>query len=400
MAATSTSAENLDEQGYYQALASADDGKLGEAIMSLERFLAGHPHHAGAWLDLAILQCRIGQQEGKSKALLQLKSLSNSESLPSIIQELVQRLEAETCTVRDTLAPPSLKVLRITAGRAQNLNFGASHSEITLPSAATLRLDERMLPRSSNFAGLELMWRQPFPGSLAGHRFSTLLQAGIQDYAQAPDYATHNLSGALLAQGSFGTIDGVHSLGYSNLYLAGHAYLETLGLRSHWQRPFHDGKLLVGAGLAYTHIAYTQSAYDAHIYEPGIYLLAGLPWQGIARADWNLIRDHAENDRPGGNRRGMAWSLGAIYPTWNSQRLELHGKLVRLDDDTSYLPALFGNATRHSHQTLISAANIWQLHGNQRLRLEWRFQEQQDTLALFSYTARSLSLSWEYLLDK
>lgn len=256
-----------------------------------------------------------------------------------------------------------------------------------------------MLPRSSDFVGLELMWRQPVPGTFGGHRFSTLMQAGTQDYANASDYTTRNLTTALVAQGRVGTIEGIHSLGYSNLHLGGHAYLETLGLRTHWQRPLDGGQLLAGAGLAYTRLAYAQSAYDAHIYEPGVYLLAALPWQGIARAEWNLIRDHGENDRPGGNRQGMAWSLGAIFPTWEGQRLELHGKSIRLDDDAPYLPALFGTAARHSRQTLFSAANLWQLRRDQRLRVEWRFQEQQDSLALFSYTARNLSLAWEYLLD-
>lgn len=255
-----------------------------------------------------------------------------------------------------------------------------------------------MLPRSSDFAGAELTWRQALPGNHGGHQLTALIQTGSQNYFSATDYSTLNLSAALVAQRRVGNHQGIHSLSYSKLQLGGHAYLESTGLRTHWQRPLADGRLLGGLGIAYTRLDYNQSAYDAHVYEPGIYILGSLA-KAVFRLDWNLIRDNAENERPGGNRQGNAWSLGGLLPTWPRQHVEVHLKATRIDDDAPYLPALFGNATRQSRQTVLSAANIWRLRDNQRLRLEWRFQEQQDTLAIFSYTARNLNLSWEYLLD-
>lgn len=255
-----------------------------------------------------------------------------------------------------------------------------------------------MLPRSSNFAGAEISWRQPIAGTYGGHQLTAFLQAGSQSYFSASDYSTLSLNSALVAQRRLGDLQGIHSLSYSNLQLGGNAYLESTGLRTHWQQPLAEGRLLGGFGLAYTRLDYNQSAYDAHVYEPGLYLVGSFS-KAVFRLDWNLIRDNAENDRPGGNRQGNAWSLGSILPTWPRQHLEIHLKATRLDDDAPYLPALFGNTSRHSRQTTFSAANTWSLRPDQRVRLEWRFQEQQDTLAIFSYTARNLSLSWEYLLD-
>lgn len=376
----------------------AEDGNFAAAIATLQDFLRGNPDHAGGWLDLAIFNCRLGKTEEKDNALTTLRRLGEHTPLPSVIDELLLRLRADTCT-RQASDGSSQKTLRVSAGRAQNLNFGSSQAEIALPSAVTLRLDERMLPRSSDFFGGELAWQQRLPGELAGQRLSALFQAGTHSYVDAADYSTRNANLGLLARGRLGKFEGIHSLSYGNLHLGGHAYLETLGLRSHWQRLLLGDRLLAGGGLAYTRLAYAQNAFDGDLYEPGVYAVTGFHGKGIVRADWNLILDTAVRERPGGDRRGMAWSLATIYPTTANQRLEAHAKATRLDDSAPYLPALFGNLHRHSMQYLLSVANTWQLGRDQRLRFEWRFQQQDDTLPLFSYTARNLSLTWEYLLD-
>ena len=52
-----------DDGLYEQAMQLIAEGRYGEANAVLRRLVSAEPEHAGAWLDIAILQCSIGNAE-------------------------------------------------------------------------------------------------------------------------------------------------------------------------------------------------------------------------------------------------------------------------------------------------------------------------------------------------
>ena len=389
-------AAEVDEAAYYLAVDLASRGDFTAASQTLRQFLERNPEHAGAWLDLAIYSCKLGADPGKDDALARLRQAAGTQPLPSLIEELVERLAAARCAPAWAWLA-GRKSIRGSAGYARNLNFASAQSEILLPNALSLRLDGRLLPRSSPFAGLEAEWQQPIATGQENLQLAWMLQGAAQTYFQASDYDTQSLVATLLARSRHGPIEGVHSLAYGNLRLGGSPYADSWSLRSYGQFRLGRPTLLGGLGLAATRLDYAQSAFNAVVLEPGAYVSALWSEATLARLEYNLIRDRAVDHRPGGDRNGYSWALEVTHAQSAGRQWAAQFRWTRLHDAAPYLPALFGDEKRDATQRQLRLMHDWQLDSAQRLRLEWRQQWQSDPIDLFAYTASHFDLSWHYV---
>ncbi|OYZ39195.1 MAG: hypothetical protein B7Y31_08390, partial [Novosphingobium sp. 16-62-11] len=118
-----------DELLYDEALAAADSGELARARAMLEALVRRQPLHAGAWIDLALLDCRLGDRE-RGRGILQRIVLEFDP--PTAIRELIARIANQPCGAA-TL--PRWRA-GLSVGRDSNVNLGSYLDRTTLVSDA------------------------------------------------------------------------------------------------------------------------------------------------------------------------------------------------------------------------------------------------------------------------
>ena len=73
--------ETPQQQLYQDALQSLAEGRKNDASKALVRLIEQEPKHAGAWLDLALIQCSLGHAEEAERLF------ANIETLPGFFME-------------------------------------------------------------------------------------------------------------------------------------------------------------------------------------------------------------------------------------------------------------------------------------------------------------------------
>ena len=84
------------------------------------------PEHAGAWLDLAILQCKLGYAQEAERLFAEIEARFQP---PPGIREIIARLRAQGCAGWQPVKRLSLMVGR---GISDNVNQGASTPNFTI----------------------------------------------------------------------------------------------------------------------------------------------------------------------------------------------------------------------------------------------------------------------------
>ena len=101
---------------YLEAMQPLIEGRFEEASEALHRLVAQEPEHAGAWLDLAILQCRLGNAE---EAEILFQAIEVRFDPPPGIREIIALQRAKGCQAP---APRWEGRLRLSRGSDDNVN--------------------------------------------------------------------------------------------------------------------------------------------------------------------------------------------------------------------------------------------------------------------------------------
>ena len=396
--AQSTAAIN-DEARYQQALQWMAEGRYTQAREGLLQLLAQQPAHAGAWLDLALLHCLMGQG---NEAKVLFAEVSERFAPPAALREAIESLSQQGCGRE----PAKFSArLRLGLGTDSNVNQGASNPSFTLGSGANatpLMLAAEYTPRADQFKALVLEGSLPVgtDGVLA------YAQAQARQHNHFPQYDLGavvlglenpwqwgpwgwraNVSAALTA------LDGALYQRQVQLQLKALAPSSAL-LPPPWQLP--AGWLLGGSGT-WTGASYpTLSGFDSQVWEVrGV--LAYESEGRSAQASAGYALDQGQTQRPGADRSGAVLGLGARLPMGGLVSAELGVSLQSWRGDQAYSPGLIDDRRQQTSLQLRAALAV-PLAARQALHFELRHVRNNENVSVFTYQGSQLQLSWVCLL--
>jgi hypothetical protein len=374
---------------YRDALRSIAEGRRDDASDTLRRVIEQEPLHAGAWLDLALIQCALGHA---AEAERLFRATEERFAPPPAIRELIAQSRAAGC---QGWTPRSQYSITLARGIDQNVNQGADSATYLPPGASDggLVLLPDFLPQHDQYS------------LVSADYIRDLTPNGTQGFLLAQDRRNDTLSSYNSAT-LFAGVDtpwryrdwklrttvtvGVTTLG-------GAMYQKQLQLQGQLTPPVPLPDTLqfsVTSGI--THVDYqTLANFRGNTAE----LRGQLVYRAgnhYASASLGLLNDRASQTRPGGNRHGsslaLQWrwllpaattgELGYTRQTWQSQ--------------SAYAPGLIDQVRSQAMQVW-RAGLTYPLTANQNLLVEVRRVQNQENISIFQYNDRQLQLSWQWL---
>ena len=373
---------------YLDAMPPLIEGRFDEASEALRRLVAHEPEHAGAWLDLAILQCRLGYAE---EAEMLFEAIEARFDPPPGIREIIALQRTRGCQAP---APRWEGRLRLSRGSDDNVNQGASNPNFTIGQGSNLLslvLSPEFTPQRDRFSNLSL------EGSVSGVQ-------GWQGYAQlqARNYdhlsRYNSLSGSVNVERArrFGQWDTRLGASLGLTQLGGHDYQRyasvsaaitpPLRLPSGWQATWLNNL---------SHVMYPSRAYfDSSVWETR----AALTYQNQRfwlQGSGGYGLDIGHGSRAGGDRHGLFASVSARAALGGGVLGELGWLYQNWAGARSYSPGLI-DVARRQHTQLLRAMVTVPLSKEQALFIEARQVRNRENISLFAYHSRSVQLGWQW----
>lgn len=380
---------------FLEAMQALSEGRLDDAHATVSRLQAQPPENAGAWLDLAVLQCSLGNAAEADRLLADIASRF---SPPADILDLMAQQRAQGCAVQQAAAQDYARV-RMGRGVDSNANQGASSLNFSVGSGSQqldLMLLPQYAPRGDQFTWLEAeLGRQLTPGGGSGF---LNLQARRNDVEAANNLVALNLGLEQTGQAGGWDWRGAASAGLVQLGSALYqqqGQLQMLASRALGAR--QESSLTLLGNWTLLHYP-AQAQPDAHVWQ--LRSLLAHRW-GDARlqASGGYAYDQPLGQRPGGGRRGWGASAGVDMPLWNTVMVGAHWSRQNWSGQAVYSPGLIDRA-REQRTDVLRATLTLPLAAGQSVQLEWREVRNHENISIFQYASRVLQLSWQWQLGK
>jgi len=386
------SATEADDSAYRNALKLLSEGSFEEAKKAIEAVIAAQPEHAGAYLDLAILQCGMGRVDEAEALFGQIEARFDP---PLAIRDLIRKIRAGECRPEGSGGGSRVQ-FRLGRGYDSNANQGARDPYFALVTdggVIPLVLAPEFRPRSDSFTqlGLEAAYTRPDSGTLLHAYFNARKNDRISDY----DLATTVIGmeapwRAGKWESRWGGSLGATWLGGALYQKLANAYVQVLppwpdlpagwrvSVLGDWSRLWHP----------------TLYRFDANI----LRAQALLTFQGRETqflGNLGLTRDDGESGRTGGDRRG--WTSNLIVRQRLAERFlgEFSWSHQYWRGDHAYLPGLF-DEKREQRVTLWRLGASYAVAPRQSVMLEYRFLDNKENISLLGYRSRQIMLNWQY----
>lgn len=374
---------------YLEAIRAIAEGRKKDASVDLTRLIDQEPQHAGAWLDLALIQCELGHAS-EAEHLFQI--IEQRFRPPAPIMEVISRQRQIGC--KPNLRQRNWNV-SLARGHDQNVNQGASNPNFTIGHGGgqtEVQLSPDFLPRPDHY------WL------LASEYSQEITQNGALGFAQFVARQNDNLNRYNTIAVSLGAEQPWRAGEWSGratgliafLGLGGQLYQRQTQLQLRTTPPIKlPARWQLNFSGALTHIQYlTLTNYNASTLDLRASTGYSAP-QTRVQASVAWLYDHAVAERPGGNRRGWLTSV-----QWRNQiRGELSGELNwsrqtwRAQSD--YSPGLID--TKRNQETHILRAGLsYPVAPHQNLQLELRQVWNHENISIFQYRDRQLQLNWQW----
>lgn len=374
---------------YLDALQSISDGRQTDASEALIRMIENEPQHAGAWLDLAIIQCELGRSAEAERLFAAIESRF---SPPPVILEVIAAQRTKGCK---GWQPQIRSTAMLGRGTDSNVNQGASNPNFTIGTGA-LRVELQLLPESLpqrdsyTFASYDFL-RELSPNGTLG-----FAQVRAVHNDSLTEYDTSSLVGGIEHPWRVGGWN-VRGTGLLALHgLGGKLYQVQSQAQFRVTPPVklpNSLQFSVIGGLS--HVEYpTLDNFDSNTWElRGLLTYRNGRTQGHATLGY--LFDKASSDRPGGDRAGWYASiqgrrrmsehvigeLGLTQQTWLS--------------DTAYSPGLI-DEIRHQKTRVLRGALIFPVDDRQAVQIEVRDARNRDNISVFQYNSRQYQVSWQW----
>jgi hypothetical protein len=371
---------------YQQALQALSEGRRTDASSLLRRLIDEAPRHAGAWLDLALIQCSLGNADEAERlfATVETRFAPSREIL-----ELIAQTREDGC---HPWVPSSNLSVSFGRGSDRNVNQGASTSTLRLDgSAVELPLLDEFLPKRDNYTigGLDYL-RDVTPNGTIGF---AQLQWRRNDSLHAWD--TSSLFGGLESPYRFGRW-AVRVTGAGGMVsLGGHLYQRQAQGQVRVAPPLllpNNVLFNLMGGVTLNNYRRLDN-FDSRTFElrqEWSYRTGEL----VATASLGLLDDHGNAQRPGGNRHGQLLNLFARHNLWQATSGELAYTRQSWRSARPYAPELLIPQTRDQATEVLRGSLIFRIDRQHNLQLEARAVRNRENIEIFQYNNRQLQLSW------
>lgn len=373
---------------YREALQSIAEGRKQDAKDALERVVSREALHAGAWLDLALIQCGLGNQ---AEAERMFRHIETAFAPPPSILELIAEARATNCNQWQAMSQFTVTSAR---GTSSNVNQGTTATGALTSLAVELPVTDEFKPRRDNYLSFSAdYWRDLSPnGTIGTLQFQTRRHDSLNDYDSAYLFAGIDSpwrSGNWTWRTS--ALVGMISLG-------GQLYQQQVQLQLRVEPPLPlPSGVKFNLSTAVSRADYrTLSNFDSNTgelrgqltYRAAEYYLNGSAGYSI---------DRASGQRPGGDRRGWLTSVSARRNLPANATGELAYSRQSWNGSEDYSPG-FIDAVRDQVTHVWRGSLSYPLSARQALILDARVVRNKENIALFRYNDRQVQLSWQWQL--
>lgn len=388
--AASAAAQQVRAPDLYQdALQSIAEGRKTDASATLMRVIENEPNNAGAYLEVALIQCALGRGREAERlfAIIETRFEPKREIL-----ELISDARDSGCNRWQAMS-----TWTVSGGRGvdQNVNQGASNPNYIVErdgGRIELPLLADFLPKNDQYSTLSAEYmREITPnGSIGFVQYQGRRNDSLHQFDSASVYA------GIESPYRFGrwTLRTTGMLG--QVFLGGSSYQRQLQLQARIGPPLPlPGSIQFNLMGGVTRTEYLQlTNFDSTTYElrgQFAYRKHDL-YSSVSLA---ALSDVAKVRRPGGSRHGLSLNLLVRRPL--GQRLG--GELAYSHQDWSssspYAPGLI-DEVRDQATHVLRGTVTYPLAKNQRLQLEARVLRNRENISIFEYSNRTLQLSWHW----
>lgn len=384
-------ASTPQEQLYQQALQSLNEGRKNDASKQMSRLVELVPQHAGAWLDLALIQCSLGQADEAERLF------ANVETRFDPAREILELIAEARDTGCAAWTPVSSGAVSLTRGIDDNVNQGASNSSFIVEGpdgSVELPLLADFLPKRDQYTQVSA----DYVRDITANGTLGFVQIQGRRYDGLHAYDTASLYAGIESPWRFGQwlVRTTGSLGLSGM--GSHLYQRQaqaqLRVTPPLPLPPRTQLHLIGAAT-YTDYA-TLPTFNSDMVELRA-LLSHQTGSFSTNATFALLNDRARADRPGGNRHGHYLSLNLRKPLGWDTVGELAYTRQRWDSANAYSPELLIDQVRAQRTEVLRASLSYKIGPRQNLVLEARAVRNRENISIFQYNNRQVQLSWQWL---
>lgn len=372
---------------YQDALQSIAEGRKTDASTTLMRVIEKEPDNAGAYLEVALIQCGLGRLREAERlfAIIETRFEPKREIL-----ELISDARDTGCDRWQAISAWSASLAR---GIDQNVNQGATNPNYIVRrngQDVELPLLSDFYPKHDQFTSLSAEYmREVTPnGSIGFLQYQGRRNDSLRQYDSASLYA------GIESPYRFGrwTLRTTGMLG--QVYLGGHAYQRQLQLQARIGPPLPlPGSVQFNLMGGATRTEYLElENFDSTTYE----LRGQFSYRKgdlYSSASLGVLDDVASDMRPGGSRKGNALNMLLRHPVGDNIGGELGYSRQSWDSRLPYLPGLISEV-RAQRTDVLRGTLTYPLSKSQRLQLEARVVRNRENISIFQYNNKLLQLTW------
>lgn len=371
---------------YENALRSIAEGRKNDASATLKQVIEKEPLHAGAYLEVALIQCSLGRADEAERLFAVVETRFNP---PPGILLLIAEARESGCDKWQGLSSSSISIGR---GTDQNVNQGANNPVYLNGNAGSVdMLLPDFLPKRDHYSVVTADYMSELTpnGMLGFAQFQGRRNDSLNEYDSSTLYVGAELpyrfgDWVVRASGLIGLVG-----------LGGDLYQRQLQVQARVGMPLPlPSTMQLNLSASATQTQYmTLANFDSATFE----LRGQFSYRKDdlhASASLGVQSDRARDLRPGGDRSGFAINLLARRPLAQAFIGEAGVSHQRWNGGESYLPGLI-NQVRDQRTDVARVALTYQLNKRQSLQLEARAIRNKETISFFEYDNRQLQLSWQ-----
>lgn len=380
----------IEKDLYQQALQSIAEGRKDDASEALMQVIESEPDNAGAYMEVALIQCSLGRSDEAERLFATIETRFNP---PQGILDVIANARDSGCASWKPLTSAS-----VTTGRGydHNVNQGARNPSYIVErdggEIEVVELLEDFLPQSDHYTMLAADYmREITPNGSVG-----FVQLTARRNDSLRRYDSKTLYAGVEAPYRFGEWTMRTTATAGLVELGGKMYQQQVQLQARVGPPLGlpsgmqfnaIGGITVSRFMALTNFnAVTYELRGQLTYRTDDFYLS---------ASAGFALDRARADRPGGDRSGPLLSLLLRKPFVAGSTLELGYSAQAWDSRTPYLPGVIYQV-RNQRTHIGRATVVYPLARNHSLQLEGRMVHNTENISFFQYNNRILQLSWQW----
>ncbi len=386
-------AHSANEDLYLDALKAIQEKRVSDARASLSSLIEREPEHAGAWLELAIIHCEIGDKEIAQRLFNDIRLRFN----PSIgIQDVMRHYESTGC---ERWKPQSLLRLSLDRGFDNNVNQGTHHSQIEIPFDTGNPLDKGKIiwnlssdyrPQADHFSQFTLEYGRDLNthggmafAQLRSRRNDTLRKSDFDQFLAGIEQPWRIKNQQLKL-----------TVAASLLSLEEKLFQKQFSINNKWYLPvFLNKPYQLSLNTSVSRIQYlTSGNYDSTIYELRGVFDYQTELQALS-ASISTLKDDTNN-----SRRGYAAAVSYRRNLMQKVQAEINWGWQDWLGTHPYTPG-FIDQIRHQRTNTLRAALSYPLQKNLSLKFDLRRTLNKENVNIFEFHGTSSQLGIQWQLD-